>query len=483
MLMSKNYLYLIKKIEMYNTKTIDTVNALKVELDEMLPLKDEDNKRLQKKFRLEFNYNSNHLEGNTLTYGQTQLLLFFDKSSGDVPVSDIEEMKAHDVALSQIKEMAKEKDRPLTEPFIKELNKTILVNPFWKDAITPDGTSTRKKIEIGQYKSSPNSVQLKNGEIHEYTSPEATPALMGDLLNWYNSNINQLHPVQLAAEFHYRFVCIHPFDDGNGRVARLIMNYILLKNSYPPVIIKSEDKQNYLTALQKADTGDIESLIEYIERQSIWSLELSIKAANGEDIDELGDIEKEIETLKRKKLTKSKIFVTPKVAFEIINHINSDLWKPLNSVLSKFDDFFAETKNDNYVDGIKIEETKTITNPLLRSARLLADREVIVKKYKIFGHDLEEENINKIQWVRKMLSLKTATKRINYEIWCTLQINDSNYTVVIEEKNTDSDGYLKNSTTLFDIENDYHIMFMSDTINSLKRKVSNHLISNIQTVE
>lgn len=82
-----------------------------------------------------------------------------------------------------------------------------------------------------------------------------------------------------------------------------------------------------------------------------------------------------------------------------------------------------------------------------------------------------------------MLSLKTATKRINYEIWCTLQINDSNYKVVIEEMNTDSDGYLKNSTTLFEIENDYHIMFMSDTINSLKRKVSNHLISNIQSVE
>ena len=87
---------------MYKTKTIDTVNALKIELDKKTPLEAEDEKRLQKKLRLEFNYNSNHLEGNTLTYGQTQLLLFFDKSSGDVPVSDIEEMKAHDVALSQI---------------------------------------------------------------------------------------------------------------------------------------------------------------------------------------------------------------------------------------------------------------------------------------------------------------------------------------------------------------------------------------------
>lgn len=468
---------------MYRTKTIDTVNALKLELDKKLPLKSEDKKRLQKKMRLEFNYNSNHLEGNTLTYGQTQLLLFFDKSSGDVPVSDIEEMKAHDVALSQIEEMAKEKERPLTEMFIKELNKTILVKPFWKDAISPNGTPTRKRIEIGQYKTSPNSVQLKNGEIHEYASPEETPALMGDLLSWYNSNIDQLPPVQLAAEFHYRFVCIHPFDDGNGRVARLIMNYILLKNNYPLVIIKSEDKESYLTALQKADTGDIESLIEYIEMQSIWSLELSIKAANGEDIDELGDIEKEIEILKRKKLTKTKIFRTPKVVFEIINHINNDLWTPLNNVLTKFDDFFSEAKNENYIDNTKIEKTKTITSPLLDAARLVAHREVIVKKYEIYGHDLEEENVSQIQWVRKMLSLKSATKKIDYELWCSLQINDSNYKIVIEEKNTDSDSYMKASTTLFEIENDYHIMFMSDTINSIKRTVSNHLINKIQSVE
>ncbi|MGQ1947501.1 Fic family protein [Geofilum sp. OHC36d9] len=468
---------------MYKTKTIDTVNALKLELDKKIPLKAEDSKRLQKKLRLEFNYNSNHLEGNTLTYGQTQLLLFFDKSSGDVPVSDIEEMKAHDVALSQIEEMANDKERPLTETFIKELNKTILVKPFWKDAISPNRTPTRKRIEIGQYKTSPNSVQLKNGNIHEYASPEETPALMGDLLNWYNSNIDQLHPVQLAAEFHYRFVCIHPFDDGNGRVARLIMNYILLKNNYPPVIIKSEDKESYLTALQKADTGNIESLIEYIEEQSIWSLELSLKAANGEDIDELGDIEKEIEILKRKKLTETNIFITPKVAYEIINHINTDLWKPLNKLLNNFDDFFAETKNENFVDNIKIEKTKTITSPLMRATRLYADREVTIKNYEIFGHDLEEHIVDEIQWVRKMLSLKSAKRKIDFEIWCTLKINNSNYSLIIVEKNTDSENYIKNSTTLFEIENEYHILFMSDTINSIKRTVSNHLINKIQTVE
>lgn len=456
---------------MYRTETIDTVNSLKSELDKKIPLKAEDEKRLRKKLRLEFNYNSNHLEGNTLTYGQTQLLLLFDKSSGNVPVSDIEEMKAHDVALSQIEELARDKERPMTENFIKELNRLILVRPFWKDAVTLGGTPTRKRIEIGQYKTSPNSVQLKNGKIHEYASPEETPALMGDLLNWYNSSIDQLHPVQLAAEFHYRFVSIHPFDDGNGRVARLIMNYILLKNDYPPVIIKSEDKENYLTALQKADTGDIKSLIEYVEEQAIWSLELSLKAANGEDIDELGDIEKEIAILKRKKLTKTKIFKTPRVSYEIINHIDTDLWEPLNKFLGNFNDFFAEAKTEYFVDSIKIEKNRIKHDPLMS------------KIYEIFGHDLEEESVNTIQWVRKMLSLKSAKRKIDYEIWCVLQIDDAHYTLTVTEKNNEADSLLKNSTVLFEIVNEYHILFMSDTINNIKKTVSNHLINKIQTVE
>lgn len=449
----------------YNTPTIETINVLKSELEKKLPFKKEDEKRLKKKLRLEFNYNSNHLEGNTLTYGQTQLLLFFDKSSGDVPVSDIEEMKAHDAALSLIEEMAKDIERPLTETFIKELNNTILVKSFWKDAITPNGAPTKKKIEIGNYKSSPNSVKLKNGNIHEYASPEETPALMNDLMNWYNQNKDLYHPVQLAAEFHYRFVCIHPFDDGNGRVARLIMNYILLKNNYPPVIIKSADKENYLTALQKADTGDILSLVEYIEKQEIWSLETSIKAANGEDIDELGDIEKEIEILKREKLTKTKIFKTPKVTYELINHINEDLWLPLNKHLAKFDDFFTETNNENFINNHKVEKM----NSLFNVTNIFKE-----KKFEFFGHDIEKEDIHEIQWIKKMLSLKSASKKIDYEISCSLYMNDSDYKLEIAESNRND------KTILFETTNEYKTLFMSDTIESIIRITSNYLLNRIK---
>lgn len=465
----------------YQTANIEGVKRLKAELDQLVPFSKENKNKLDKKIRLEFNYNSNHLEGNTLTYGQTQLLLFYDKSTGDVPVSDIEEMKAHDVALSQIKEMAKDSERPLSEIFIKELNKTILVKPFWKDAVSPSGSPTRKKIEIGQYKSSPNSVQLKNGEIHEYASPEETPALIRDLLDWYEDNSDKLHPVHLAAEFHYKFVCIHPFDDGNGRVSRLLMNYILLLHDYPMVIIKSEDKENYLTALQKADTGDLMAILNYVEKQAIYSLELSIKAGKGEDIDELGDIEKQIEILKREKLTKTKIFKTPKVSHELIKHIDSDLWTPLEKLLDKFSDFFAETANEIYVDQLKYRKTKTINITKFGAFDKYVDKEVEIKPFEIFGNDLEERLINNITWSKKFLSLKSASRKKDFEISCFLDLNDSNYNLKIIESNMNINGIVNDDTILVEVENEYKTFFMNEMIDGIKKGVSKHLISIIQT--
>ena len=103
------------------------------------PLKQEDQKRLDRKFMLEFNYNSNHLEGNTLTYGQTKLLFMFGETSGSASLRDYEEMKAHNVGLEMLKREAMDKERPLTEQFIRELNHTILVQDFWKEAKTPLG--------------------------------------------------------------------------------------------------------------------------------------------------------------------------------------------------------------------------------------------------------------------------------------------------------------------------------------------------------
>src|ERR1017187_922608 len=99
--------------------TLNRIEELAGELKGLLPMKPEDRNRLDKKFRLEFNYNSNHIEGNTLTYGETELLLIFDDTIGNHNMREYEETKAHDVAYQMIEELAKDTERPLTEQIIK----------------------------------------------------------------------------------------------------------------------------------------------------------------------------------------------------------------------------------------------------------------------------------------------------------------------------------------------------------------------------
>ena len=275
---------------------LEKIDSLRQQLAKLKPLKREDEERLWKKFRLEWNYNSNHIEGNTLTYGQTELLILFGKTTGDHDIREYQEMQAHDVALKMIVEYANEESREISETDIRELNKIILVEPYWGNAQTADGQPTRKLITPGEYKKEPNSVLLQNGEMFHYASPEDTPVMMKELLEWYCEAATQqkLHPVEIAALMHYKFIRIHPFDDSNGRTSRLLMNYVLLRHNYPPVIIKSADKKNYLNALNKADVGDVNAFVEYISEQLVLSLEMSLKATKGESIEELDDIEKEI---------------------------------------------------------------------------------------------------------------------------------------------------------------------------------------------
>ncbi len=333
----------------------DKIKGLESELRGLLPMSADNQKKLDKKLRLEFNYNSNHIEGNTLTYVETELLLIFDQTTGDHSFREFEEMKAHDVAIKLVEELAYDPQRLLTESFIRNLNKTILVKPFWKEAITPDGQKTRREIKVGDYKEFPNSVKLSNGEIFEYASVSDTPILMGELIDWYRKEEEkkELHPIELAAILHYKFVRIHPFDDGNGRISRLLVNYVLIKHNLPPIVIKSADKKNYLSALNKADVGDISAFVEYVVQQATWSLELSIKAAKGESIEERDDLDKEIEVWKKellaglkKPVQRNNILLTERY-HESIRPILIEL----NSKMSAFSSLFEKFSINSVIDS------------------------------------------------------------------------------------------------------------------------------------
>ncbi|MEO1712795.1 MAG: Fic family protein, partial [Bacteroidota bacterium] len=230
--------------------SIEKAILLKAALDELRPLSKEDEYRVMQKLRIEWNFHSNHLEGNSLTFGETQALILHGITAQGKPLRDHSEIVGHNDAVQWIMEIIKD-DRPLNEQFIRELHQMILKEPYEVDAVTPTGERTKKKVNIGEYKSSPNYVKTSTGEILQFASPEETPAKMQDLIDWYKSlaQDREHNPIFLATQFHYRFIRIHPFDDGNGRTARILMNFILMRAGFPPAIIRTERKKEYLSVL------------------------------------------------------------------------------------------------------------------------------------------------------------------------------------------------------------------------------------------
>lgn len=326
------------------------------------PMEPEAQKKLQDKFRLEFNYNSNHIEGNTLTYGQTKLLLMFDETSGSASLKDYEEMKAHNVGLEIMKQVASDRERPLTESFIRELNRIILVQNYWKNARTAEGQDTRMEVKVGEYKSRPNSVVTTTGEIFHYATPEETPAFMTDLVKWYNEEAGkrELSPIEMASLLHYRYIRIHPFEDGNGRIARLLVNFVLHRYGYPMIVISSDDKFNYLRILHQCDVEvgfipsdgasaslvKIEPFVGYILRETERALKIGIRAAKGENIEEEGDFEKKVALLKKKTESKriEKSFENIKLAVMQLFRLGTLIETKLQSISTLFDQFYVSSR-------------------------------------------------------------------------------------------------------------------------------------------
>ena len=334
------------------------VDKLYTEWQSLQPISSEAQSNIDRKFMLEFNYNSNHIEGNTLTYGQTELLLMFDQVDGDAKMHDLEEMKAHNVGLKMMQEEANAAERPLTEYFIKTLHKTLIREDYTVRKELPDGNITTYTIHAGQYKTRPNSVITVTGERFEYASPEETPALMTDLIDWYNGAVDEgkLSALELASLFHYRYIRIHPFEDGNGRIARLLVNFILLRAGYPMIIVRSDDKDKYLSALNRCDVTvglnpsdgahaeleQIQPFVNYISGCLERALTIRIRAAKGESIEEKGDWRKKLLTNNTNKINQ------PEWNKEYIEDILNNSFRPIlekiDTDLSPFYSIFSKVK-------------------------------------------------------------------------------------------------------------------------------------------
>lgn len=345
--------------------SLESAIQLKLELDTLRPLRPEDEQRIMQKFRLDWNYHSNHLEGNSLTYGETKALLLFNITAQGKPLQDHLEMTGHNEALKWIEEVVKE-ERPLTENFIRQLHQLILKEDYQVDAVTSEGKPTKKWVRVGKYKTEPNHVKTVTGEIFYFATPEETPAKMHDLMDWFRRKAkqNDVVPILLAAEFHYRFISIHPFDDGNGRTARILMNFILMQFGYPPAVIKTEEKQNYFSVLQQADAGVREPFVEFIAANVVRSLEIMIRGAKGGNIEEPDDLDKELALLEQKfksigndvKVERSKATI-----LEFYNDSIVPLFRQFVKACESFDRFYIKTtykliKDDHWFEGLNAEE-------------------------------------------------------------------------------------------------------------------------------
>ena len=279
---------------------LKTIDRLKNELDSLRPLPPDVLARVEQKLRIESDYHSNAVEGNSLTLDETRSLILHGLTARAKPIRDHLDIQGHDDAVKAI-ERAANQERGLNEVFIRNLHRVLLKEPYETEALTPDGRHTMRPIALGDYKATPNNVRTSTGEIYHFTPPEQVKPAMTDLLDWYRvQEAEGDHPVIIASTVHYRFVRIHPFDDGNGRMARLLMNLILIRHGYTVAIVDSSDRATYLARLEQADrTEDLAQFIEYIASCCTYSLNLCLRAARGESIDDPGNIDAEIRRFKR----------------------------------------------------------------------------------------------------------------------------------------------------------------------------------------
>jgi Fic family protein len=250
-------------------KIIAEIEAINSSLQKLRPLNENLNAVLQERLRIEWTYNSNAIEGNTLTFGETHFFLREGLTSEGRPLKDFLEAKNHAEAIDVLADTVREKP-PLSEFFIKSLHAILLKGVETTIAKNMNGEYIQKKLHAGEYKKQPNHVLLSSGEFHKYCDPLLVPDEMQKLLKWFNSEeTKKLSAIEKAGLLHFKFVTIHPFDDGNGRISRLLMNLTLMQSGFPPCIIKNKHRKEYINILEKIQHGKdtVESFLIFIARE------------------------------------------------------------------------------------------------------------------------------------------------------------------------------------------------------------------------
>lgn len=253
------------------TNLLQQLTEKKLKLDKLQPLKKERLKNLEDWLRVELTYSSNAIEGNTLSRIETAEVIEKGVSaviSGKALKDQLEAVN-HVKAIEFIKSLAKKRKNhtKITENDINTIHKIILtgIDDEW----------------AGRYRETEIFIKGTNVELPQ---PDKVPYIMNEFIQWL-SHQKKTHPVRVAEDAHFKLVSIHPYIDGNGRTARLLMNLILIINGYPMAVIRNEERTQYLDSLERAQLKeDMQSYYHLIEVSVERSLDAYLNATQGKPI-------------------------------------------------------------------------------------------------------------------------------------------------------------------------------------------------------
>jgi Fic family protein len=244
-------------------EALKRIDEKKKKVDLVRPLPPELVKNLQEWLAVEFTYTSNAIEGNTLSFSETALVVEKGITIAGKTVREHLEAINHAQAIDFIIDLARKKQTDLALDDILAIHKIVL------QKIDDMHAGVFRKVMV-----------KVTGSRTVFPNPVKVPFLMVDFMSWLHSV--QDHPVIVAALAHYKLVTIHPFIDGNGRTARLLMNLLLLQHGYPLAIIKKEQRSEYIAAIEYArETDDFDKFYEVIISAVEYSLDIYLEAIEG----------------------------------------------------------------------------------------------------------------------------------------------------------------------------------------------------------
>jgi Fic family protein len=241
-------------------KTLERIQEKKSELDKLRPLPSYALKSIKESMTLEWTYNSNSIEGNTLTLQETKMVIEEGFTIKGKSLREHFEAVNHQDAIDYVQSLVS-KDYKLTEKDILNVHELVLKNIEKEFA----GRLRTSGVRI----SGANFVPPNALKVSEFIS---------ELIDWVNDS--DLDIVLKSAIFHHRFVWIHPFFDGNGRTVRLLFNLLLMKNGFPPAIILKNDRKKYYDALNQANNGDYSKLVLLVMQALERSIDIYLSSLN-----------------------------------------------------------------------------------------------------------------------------------------------------------------------------------------------------------